>query len=357
MPANRFYHTWVDQIRQLCPQARNTLVHNFTWLLIGIYLSRTVHLSAVANKIPGRAKLNSTIQRLRRLLQDGSICVRKWYGPIGEVLLKSQAQHGRIRLIVDGSKVSFHHRLLMVSVAYRRRAIPIVWTWVHSGRGHSSAVKQLALLGYVYKLIANRVSVSVVGDCEFGAIAVLCQLDRWSWRYALRQKGDTLIDLTLHNQWQRFGDIVRTPGQSVWLGRGFLTREHVYGTHLLAHWQVGEQEPWLLATNLPSPQEALHTYRQRMWIEEMFGDLKGHGFNLEDSHLRHFLRLSRLTLAVVLLYVWLMAFGSRVIKNGHRSVVDRADRRDFSVFRIGYNMAERRLTNSQHLSILFIPCF
>jgi hypothetical protein len=38
-------------------------------------------------------------------------------------------------------------------------------------------------------------------------------------------------------------------------------------------------------------------------------------------------------------------------------MVDRADRRDFSIFRIGYNMAERRLTNSQHLSILFIPYF
>ena len=182
---------------------------------------------------------------------------------------------------------------------------------------------------------------------------------RGGWRYALRQKGDTLIDLTLHNQWQRFGDIVRTPGQKAsGSDEAFLTREHVYGTHLLAHWQVGEQEPWLLATNLPSPQEALHTYRQRMWIEEMFGDLKGHGFNLEDSHLRHFLRLSRLTLAVVLLYVWLMAFGF----SGHQERPSlcrwyRADRRDFSVFRIGYNMAERRLTNSQPLSILFIPCF
>jgi hypothetical protein len=78
----------------------------------------------------------------------------------------------------------------------------------------------------------------------------------------------------------------------------------------------------------------------------MFGDLKGRGFNLEDSHLSHFLRLSRLTLAVVLLYVWLVAFGSRVIKNGPRSLVDRPDRRDFSIFRIGYNMIERLLTNS-----------
>jgi len=357
MPVNRLYHTWFDQIRQLSQEARKTTIRNFTWLLIGIYLSRSVHLSLIANKIPGRAKLHSTIQRLRRLLQNRSICVRKWYGPIGEELLESQAQHGRIRLIVDGSKVSFHHQMLMVCIAYRRRAIPIVWTWVKGKRGHSSSIKQLALLRYVHKLIPNNVSVSIVGDCEFGAVALLRQLDTWEWRYALRQKTHTLIDLTLHNQWQHFGDVIRTPGQSIWLGRGFLTKEHVYRTHLLAHWKLGEKQPWLLATNFPSRQEALRAYRRRMWIEEMFGDFKGHGFNLEDSHLRHFLRLSRLTLAVVLLYVWLVAFGSRVIKNGDRSLVDRADRQDFSIFRIGYNMVERRLANSQTFSIKLGPYF
>ena len=89
----------------------------------------------------------------------------------------------------------------------------------------------------------------------------------------------------------------------------------------------------------------------------MFGDFKKHGFNLEDSHLKHFLRLSRLTLAVVLLYVWLVSFGSRTIKNGQRSLVDRNDRRDLSIFRIGFDMVERLLTNSQTIFIYFIPYF
>jgi hypothetical protein len=355
MSANRLYHTWFERIEQLRPTARKTKIRNFTWLLVGIYLSRSVHLSLIANKIPGRAKLNSAVQRLSRLLQS-ALSVRKWYGPIGEDLLQSQAKHGRIRLIVDGSKVSFHHQLLMVSIAYRRRAIPIAWTWVKGKRGHSSSIKQLALLRYVYKLIPNDVSVSIVGDCEFGAVAVLRQLDTWQWQYVLRQKGDTCIDLTLHNNWQPFGGVVRL-GQSLWLGRGHLTKEHVYTTNLLAHWKAGEKEPWLLATNFASKQEALRAYRCRMWIEEMFGDFKGHGFNLEDSHLCHFQRLSRLTLAVALLYIWLVALGSRVIKNGQRSLVDRADRQDFSIFRIGYNMAERWLTNAQSFSIRMVPCF
>jgi hypothetical protein len=266
MPANQLYHTWSDRIRQLCPTARKTLIHNFTWLLIGIYLSGKVHLSVIANKLPGAANLPSAVQRLRRLLQS-AICVRKWYGPIAEELLKSQAQHGHIRLVVDGTKVSFHHRLLMVSIAFRRRAIPIVWTWVKSKRGHSSALKQCALLAYVHSLVPNDVSVSIVGDCEFGAVAVMQQLDAWEWQYVLRQKGDTLIDMTLHNHWQRFDETIDRPGQSNWLGDGHLTKEHVYRTNLLAHWKHGEKEPWLLATNFPTLRLALRAYRRRMWIE------------------------------------------------------------------------------------------
>jgi len=356
MPANQLYHTWFDRIRQLCPEGRRTLLHNFTWLLVGIYLSRKVHLSLIANKIPGRAQLNSKVQRLRRLLL-GSISVRKWYDPIAVELLESQAQHGHIRLIVDGSRVSFHHQLLMVSISYRRRAIPIVWTWVKGKRGHSSAVKQRALLRHVYKLLPKNVSVSLVGDSEFGAVAILCQLDNWGWQYALRQKGNTLVDLTLHNHWQPFSSLVHRQGQSFWFREGFLTKEHYYPTNLLAYWKRGEKGPWLLATTFPTQREALRAYRTRMWIEEMFGDFKGHGFDLESSHLCHFLRLSRLTLAVVLLYFWLVVLGSRVIKNGLRSLVDRADRRDFSIFRIGYNMAERWLANMQPFSISFVPYF
>jgi hypothetical protein len=356
MPANGLYHTWFDRIRQLCPKARKSLIHNFTWLLVGIYLSRKVHLSLIANKIPGRAKLPSKVQRLRRLLL-GPISVRKWYDPLAEELLKSQAQHGHVRLLVDGTRVSFHHQLLMVSLAYRRRAIPIAWTWVKGKRGHSSSVKQLALLKHIYKLIPKDASVSLVGDSEFGAVALLRQLDDWEWQYALRQKGNTLVDLTLHNQWQPFAGLVQRPGQSFWFEGGFLTQKHCYRTNLLAYWKRGEKTPWLLATNFSTQRETLRAYRIRMWIEEMFGDFKGHGFDLESSHLRHFLRLSRLTLAVVLLYLWLVVLGSHVIKNGLRSLVDRADRKDFSIFRIGFNMAERWLANVRPFSISFVPYF
>lgn len=357
MSINSLYHTWIQRIMQLRPNERKTRIRNMTWLLVGIFASRSVHLSRIAAKIPGTAVLNSTIQRLRRFLDNSAIRVREWYEPIARDLVLAQAASGQgIRLLVDGSKVGFGHQLLMVAIAYRRRAIPIAWTWVKGSRGHSSANKQLALLKYVHSLIPSDIPVFLAGDSEFGAISVLKQLDTWQWKYVLRQKSSHLVCLD-DQDWQPFSDLIAKAGQSFWFEQVLLTQKHGYRVNLLAHWQPGEKEPWLLATNLPTRRAALVVYRRRMWIEEMFGDFKKHGFDLQSTHLRHFLRLSRLTLAVALLYVWLVSFGSQVIKKGHRPQVDRSDRKDLSIFRIGFNMAERCLTNSLPLSMRLVPYF
>jgi hypothetical protein len=77
----------------------------------------------------------------------------------------------------------------------------------------------------------------------------------------------------------------------------------------------------------------------------MFGDMKKHGFDLEQTILHHFQKLSRLTLAVALLYVWLVSVGTRTIHNGLRHLVDRHDRRNLCIFQIGLRFIERCLAN------------
>jgi hypothetical protein len=346
MPIDQLYDTWKMRIMELRPGQRITQIRAFVWLIIGIYLSRSVCMSRVACKIPGEAKLTSTTRRLSRLLDNPAIRVRAWYEPIARQWLEAQFRSlGEIRLIVDGTKIGFGHQLLIVCLAYRKRSIPIAWTWVKHVRGHSTAGKQLALLAYVRQLLPKGAVVFLVGDTEFGPVEVLRQLDSWRWFYVLRQKTSTHVWLNAQPGWQDFGSFVRKPGQSLWLGQCYLAEQHIYPVNLLAHWEIGEKEPWCLATNLPDRQMTLSYYARRMWIEEMFGDFKNHGFDLESTMLRHFLRLSRLTLAVALLYVWLISVGGRTIREGLRHLVDRVDRRDLSIFQIGLRFIERRLTN------------
>lgn len=352
MPINQLYDTWKMRIMELRPGQRITQIRAFVWLIIGIYLSRSVCMSKVAGKIPGEAKLTSATRRLSRLLDNPAIRVRAWYEPIARQWLEAQFRNiGEIRLIVDGTKIGYGHQLLIVCLAYRKRSIPIAWTWAKHVRGHSDAGKQLALLAYVRKLLPKGAAVILVGDTEFGPVEVLRQLDTWSWFYVLRQKTSTHVWLKEQPGWQDFDSFVQKPGQSVWLGPCYLTEYQIYPVNLLAHWEIGEKEPWCLATNLPDCQMTLSYYARRMWIEEMFGDFKKHGFDLESTMLRHFLRLSRLTLAVALLYVWLISVGGRTIREGLRHLVDRVDRRDLSIFQIGLRLIERRLTNALPLRV------
>ncbi|MCJ7703470.1 MAG: IS4 family transposase, partial [Anaerolineales bacterium] len=348
MPINQLYHTWNQRIRELRPEQRITQVRNFVWLLIGIHQSRSVKLSRVAGKIPGSAKLVSTIRRLSRLLDNLAIRVRAWYAPIARQWLETQYRHlGEIRLVVDGTKIGAGHQLLIVCLVYRSRAIPIAWTWVKHVKGHSTGRKQLALLAYVRSLISDGAVVFLVGDCEFGSVLVLQQLDQWHWFYVLRQKSDTCVWFAEQENWKSFGSHIQKSGQSLWLGPGYLTLKEIYPVNLMVHWKRGEKEPWCLATNLPDRRLALRFYARRPWIEEMFGDFKRHGFDLEKTKLRHFQRLSRLTLAVAILYVWFISVGTRTIRSGLRHLVDRNDRRDLSVFQIGLRFIQRRLTNAR----------
>lgn len=346
MPTNKLYHTWIQRIRELRPKQRITQIRNFALLLYGIYASKSVTLSKVAGKIPGKAKLLSIFRRLERFLANPAIQVREWYEPIAkEWLARQAASLGEIRLVVDGTKVGFGHQLLMVALAYRKRTIPIAWTWVKHVRGHSTGTTQIALLAYVKSLLPSEAAVFLVGDTEFGHVKVLKQLQKWHWFYVLRQKSDTSVWLALDEQWKPFGSFIQKAGQSLWLGQCEFTQSHIYTVNLLAHWQKGEKEPWLLATNLPDLQTALRSYKHRMWIEEMFGDLKKHGFDLESTMLHNFIRLSRLTLAVAFLYVWMLSSGAKTIHAGLRHLVDRKDRRDLSIFQIGLRFTDRCLIN------------
>jgi len=334
------YRSLHEYLVQRIPDDCDSRLTNLIWLMMGMFQARSVQLNVAARKVPIRVKKLSIVRRFERFLKNDAVRVRDWYHAFASSLLQAAAVVGNVRLIVDASKVSHGHRLLMVSLAYRHRSLPIAWTWVRSSRGHSSTTKQVKLLAYVYGLLPPGIKVSLVGDCEFDHPLRIENLRFWGWDYALRQPGNHLVMTHAADGWQRLDSFTLQPGTNVWFGNGVLTQASPYPTHLVLHGQRGEQEPWFLATNLLCPPAAVKLYRLRMWIEEMFGDMKKHGFDLESTHLRHFLRLSRQTLTVCLVYVWLVALGQHVLAHGLAAQVDRTDRRDLSILRLGWDFLE-----------------
>lgn len=357
MSTNRLYDAWFEWLWQQFSKERVTRLRSLAALLFGMYMAQSVHMSKIACEIPGVAKALSTERRLTRLLDNRAIQPKRLFRAIAITWLQwCRQEYGRIVLILDGTKVSSNHQLLMVAVAVEKRAIPIAWTWMCSARGHSSRQKQLALLSRVQAMIPKRACVIVVGDSEFGAVDVLKHLDKvWHWQFVLRQKSNNSVRPAYGRKYRRFDTLVTHVGESRFWVRGRLTEKFAYRTNLLAYWGKGENEPWLLATNLPTAAAACAFYKQRMLIEQMFGDFKGHGFDLEHTRLRHFHRLNRLVLCVALLYTWLIRTGIEADITTESKQVDRNDRRDLSHFTIAIRWVKRLLINSKQVTVCLTP--
>lgn len=358
MPVYQVYSSWLHRLRQLWPHERITRVRNMAWLIVGLWVAKSIHLSQVALHLPWPIQRASIERRLSRFLHNAAVRALAWYEPVARQLVaQAVATLGEVRLILDTMPIHHRAQVVIVSLAFRRRALPLAWTWIRSGKGHSSSVKQRALLARVRRWIPQGTPVVVVGDNEFGSVALIRQLETWGWDYVLRQKSSTLVCLPTTGMWMALEDMVTAPGQSRWHRDVVLTGQHRHRCHLLAHWEPGEDEPWFLATSYATRGQTLRAYRRRMWADEMHRDLKSLGFHLDKTHIRDWRVLSRLFLALVLLYVWSTAIGTTVIKRGQRFWVDRRHRRTLSVFRIGYDMLMRHLTQNHPVPIRLLPYF
>ena len=356
----QLYHRILRGLCQWHPGERITRIRNLALLLVGLTQGQGIHLSQIVEPWPGlEAKEPSLVNRLRRFLDNRAVLVRVWYEPHARHLLQTCA--GReLRLIIDCSKVGFHHRILTVSLAYKKRALPLVWS-VHRGRkGHVSYTQQLELLEYLSSLLPTDARVILLGDAGFESVHLFTWLKEKQWHFVLRHPGKNQVRWS-GQAWIKLGHIPIAEGQTRIIGWVHLTEKHDAGPFWLTlHWAPGEDEPWfLIADEPPTSHKRQHIayYRIRMWTEEMYGDMKGHGFDLEATHLDDVDRISRVVLAVCIAFVWLITLGSRIVKKGLRHFVDVKSRRDKSYFRIGWDWIQRCMRLDKPFPLCFHPYF
>jgi hypothetical protein len=287
-------------LAQVLPQEVDSRLTNMAFLMMGIFGARSVLTGRLAAHSPVQVKKPSLVRRMEGDLDNGGVRVRTGYAPIARGLVQAAGVTGESALAGDRTKGSAHHRRGLVGLAYRPRVIPFAGTWVRTRRGQGSPYRQRAVLSYVRSLLPADAQVSLVGDGEFGHMPLGMTLQAWPGDDVLRQSGHQLVDVASEPDWRRL-DALICRGAWPFLNDGHLTAMHQGPTHGLLAWDRHSPTPWLLATNLTKPRHILRLDHRRLWIEATDGDLKDTGLDLARSGLCHFLRLSRLTLAVALL--------------------------------------------------------
>jgi hypothetical protein len=326
------------------PEGRQTLA----LLMTGIFHSRDVRLSRIAENVPLDIQEDSVAQRFRRWLKNPRNDTRAIYDPVARQLLVS-LRHTRLRLQIDRTMIDDRFNVLMVSIAYRRRAIPLAWM-VLSHLGNSTFMEREELLSHIDELLPVGATVLVLGDREFGTPDMMRSVRGYGWDYCLRVKGTSYAYLPT-GCWMQLRELAPSPGAHYYLTDVRLTKAHDYGPlHFALACDDASDDPWFIATNGCPSQRTLRDYARRFGCEELFSDIKARGFNLALSQLQHPDRFSRLLVAIALLYVWVLCLARRIcITRQMRALTYRLFEQRYSLFQIGRRWLAKQLTLGKSL--------
>ena len=198
---------------------------------------------------------------------------------------------------------------------------------------------------------------TVLGDTEFQGVPLLRWIKRQGWPFVIRQQGRNKVSWP-GQAWVKLNALALEPGQTRYIGWVRLTETYQAGCFwLILPWDKDEDEPWSLIADRSGKRTLIRLYAYRMGVEELYGALKGHGFDLEATHIRQTERLNRLVLAVCLTFVWFITLGSWVVKRGYRHFVDPKSRRDKRYFRIGWVWLKRSRRLDLPFRVQFNPFF
>jgi hypothetical protein len=78
---------------------------------------------------------------------------------------------------------------------------------------------------------------------------------------------------------------------------------------LLAQWDTGYADPWLILTDLNPTQGNVLWYRFRSWIESSYRDVKSDGWQWQRTRLRNPERAERHWLAMAVAMLWMVTLG------------------------------------------------
>ena len=326
-----------QQIESLLPCFHRSERRNLASMVVGMVYARSVNLPHIASCVPlAQTQLEARVQRFERVLKCRQLVPLEVLEPVARAVLSSLSQRGAepLLILMDRSMINDQLNLLWISVGYGRRALPLGWVRVPH-EGNSDLALQQEILNWFKALLPEGVRAVIVADREFHSI----RLAQWikeelKLDYVLRIKAGTYIELD--GQSCQAGQFA-VKGESVRLPEVKVTRreQNEYLTNLTIHWAAGEDEAWILATNLEM-QESIRVYERRFWIEEMFSDHKSRGLNLERTRITDPNRLERLVVAMTIAYLWIMEIGALMLRQGKCKKVDnKGAQRSVSICQIG----------------------
>ena len=293
-----------DELRQRLPTQRKTQRGKLALLVATMLHARSANLMSLAASLPlATERADMRYQWVARFIDNERVRCDTVMEPFAREVLAKVAEAGRVTLIMDQTKASDRHQILMLSVRFGERALPLAWR-VEATDGAIGFAVQKTLLVAVTPWLPPDADICLMADRFYGTPELIAFATAQGWDYRLRLKGN--LSVFIDGRKSRLDQhVVRKPP---YLQDIELTHRRVT-TNIGIINDPGHDEPWFIAMSGKPGYLATLDYSARWGIEPMFSDFKSRGFGLEQSHLQTPDRLSRLLLVMSLALYFAVSTG------------------------------------------------
>ena len=320
MSCHKAVYQWTEVVTTQMPHLSKPQAAVLALWSVGMVLARSCALSAVSEFLAKglERKPNTVRQQLREWCYEAQA---KRGGPRQEVQVEtcfapllawvlSWWEGYQLALAMDATTLGQRFVVLVVSVVYRGCAIPVAWTVLPATEKHAWRGEWLRMLRQVRGVVPRRYFVIVLADRGLYARWLFQRIVRLGWHPLLRINTGGTCRPAQSVDSHPVRAFVPQPGtQWVGMGTAFQGPRRRLNCTLLARWDEGYREPWVLLTDLaPSAGEACW-YGLRAWIEQGFKMTKRGGWQWQRTRMSDPQRAARLWLAVAVATLWLLSVG------------------------------------------------
>jgi Transposase DDE domain len=216
----------------------------------------------------------------------------------------------QLALALDATTLGQRFVVLVLSVLYRGCAIPVAWAVLPAGEKHAWRPAWRRMLRQGRAAVPRRFFVIVLADRGLYARGLFRRIVRLGWHPLLRINVGGTFRPAASARYQPLRDLVPRPGTQ-WVGEGtaFVGPRRRLNCTLLARWDEGSTDPWLLLTDLAPRAGEACWYGLRAWIEHGFKRTKRAGWQWQRTRMADPQRAARLWLAVAVATLWLLSVG------------------------------------------------
>jgi hypothetical protein len=287
---------------------------------LGMVLARSCALTAVSAFLATwlHRKEDAVRQQLREFCYEATakrgtarheLVVETCFVPLLAWVV-DQWEGTQLALALDATTLGTRFTVLALSVVYRGWAIPVAWTVLAATAKHAWRREWLRMLRQGRRAVPRTWTVLVLADRGLYARWLFRRITRLGWPPFLRINTGGTFRPTGQVRGVPLKTLVPQPG-TTWQGTGiaFKGRHRQLHCTLLACWEAGYTDPWLLLTDLPPEASTACWYGLRAWIEQGFKITKRAGWQWQRTQMTKPERAARLWLAVAVATLWLLSVG------------------------------------------------